>query len=563
MSPGKPYDPLEQQLRHLRSVESLGDLSGRQRKVVTFGAALATLLVCYALVYQYGMRTLEGTDRTFFQALNTVVATMTTTGYGSDAPWGSPWMNALVVSYQLSGIVIGLVTLRILIIPLFERAPVVLDDRLTSKDGHVVVCEYGRGKDVLLDELEESGIEYVLVNSDKQEAIDLSNRDYQAIDGDPTRTETLERASVGKAAFVVSDAGDRNASVLLTARRLNDEARLLCLTETQRRREALERIGADRVVCPSALIGRRLAEKATTTFDLAPSVDGFDDDTVVRELVVRRGGALDGTRVGETAVAAAPELTLVAAWVDGELRLPPRPTDRLTPDAVLVVVGPASSLESADEGVAGVRSPRRHTSVVVAGVGQAGSTAVERFPDEVDVVTVDVEDGPDADVVGDASEAATLREAGLEDATALVVALDDDDDALLTTAIGRSLTDDIEILVRVSDAENVPKAFDAGADYALSEQRTTARTLATEVHRESVVHPVGQVRFIRVDGENFADESLADADDRSGSGRVLVGVERNGALHTDETTTIRLDDTVVVAGTDEMLHDFEHDAVGE
>ena len=112
-------------------------------------------------------------------------------------------MNLLVIWFQLSGVIIGFVTLRILVIPLFERAPVMLDDQLTSKEDHAVVCEYGRGKSVLLDELDSSEIEYVLVDSNKEEAIDLSNRDYQVIDGDPTELATLEPASVETASFVV------------------------------------------------------------------------------------------------------------------------------------------------------------------------------------------------------------------------------------------------------------------------------------------------------------------------------------------------------------------------
>jgi hypothetical protein len=135
-------------------------------------------------------------------------------------------MNLLVIWFQLSGVIIGFVTLRILVIPLFERAPVMLDDQLTSKEDHAVVCEYGRGKSVLLDELDSSEIEYVLVDSNKEEAIDLSNRDYQVIDGDPTELATLERASVEKASFVVTDARERNASIALTVRQLTTDARV-------------------------------------------------------------------------------------------------------------------------------------------------------------------------------------------------------------------------------------------------------------------------------------------------------------------------------------------------
>lgn len=552
MSSEKPQGPLEQQLRQLRSIESLGDMTGRQRTVVKFLGALVSIILVYTVIYQTGMRTLEGDDISFFHALETVVDTMTTTGYGADAPWITPYMNLLIIWYQISGVLIGFITLRILIIPLFERAPVVLDDRLTAKDDHVVVCEYGRGKDVLLNEFEASGIDYVLVDPDKDEAIDLSNRDYQVIDGDPTKMETLQRAGVEDAALVVTDARARNASVALTAHQCNEDVRVLSLTETPDRQEALEQVGVDRVVCVPSLIGRQLAEKATATATFATAADAIGDGTVVRELVVRHDGPLAGARVEDTPIVANPDLTLVGAWIDGELRLPPRSSERLSPNAVLVVAGPEAAFEEV-HGEDGFRSLTTYDSVVVAGLGEAGTAVTEHFPDGVDVTTIDVDESTGADVVGNASDGPVLADAGIEDATAFVVAVDDDETALLATAVGRSMAEEIDILVRVTNAEDVAKAFDAGADYVLSERRTIARLLAAEAHREPVVHPIGQIRFARVESDEFVGQDLGEIQRNANQEWVGVGLERDGEFLTDDTVRIADGDTLVVAGTDERL----------
>jgi Trk K+ transport system NAD-binding subunit len=558
MSSGKPQSPLKHQLSRLESVESISDLSARQRTVIKFAVSLVCVILLYAVVYQAGMRHLEGDDLSFFRALQTVVETMTTTGYGADSPWRSPFMNLLVIWYQISGVIIGFITLRILIIPLFERAPVVLDSRLTAKDDHIVVCEYERGKEVLLDELEESEYGYVLVDSDKDEAISLSNRDYQVIDGDPSSTETLERASVADASVAVTDARNRNASIALTVRQLNDDARVVCLTESQDRTDALERIGADRVVCLPALLGQRLAEKASVAFDQTEPTSVIGEGTVIREIVVRRDGPLDGLPVGETALAKDNRLSIVAAWIDGELRLPPHPDDRLTPNATLVAVGPEASFDRIQDRITGVQPLRSHTNVVVAGYGEAGQAVAERLPNDIGVTTIDIRDDAGADVVGDATEQEVLTEAGIEDATALVVAVDDDDTALLISAIARSVTDDIEILARVADDESVPKAFDAGADYALSEQRTTARMIAGEISRDTILNPVGQIRFVGIDGESFSGSSLGAIKQTLGHGLVAVGVRHDGEFSTDDAVEVGPTDTVVVAGGDERLRELEY-----
>jgi hypothetical protein len=140
--------------RELLCVRSVDDLSRRHRLVLAYAVGLAGIIFFYTVVSNTGMRMLEGEQHSMFRSFQTVVETMTTTGYGADSPWSTPWMNLLVVGMQLSGVAIGFFTLRVLIIPLFKRTPVHLDERLTPKDDHVVVADYNRDSDVLMEELE-------------------------------------------------------------------------------------------------------------------------------------------------------------------------------------------------------------------------------------------------------------------------------------------------------------------------------------------------------------------------------------------------------------------------
>lgn len=273
----------------------LPGLTRRQRLIVVYATAIVAIILLYTVIYNYGMRTLEGKDHSIFRSFQTVVETFTTTGFGADAPWSSPLMNVFVTIMQLTGVVMGFATLRVLVIPLFERAPLDLSDRLTAKNDHVVVCEYRRDTGVLLDELERLNVDYVLIESDVDEAKKLSDDGYQAIHGDPETSETLERAMIDDASVLVTDAGDRNVSVTVTALRHNDSLRVLALTDEPSHEQALRNVGADAVVSPAALIGRQLGLKTNVWAELPEATgDAPVGDVRIREVLVRRNSPLAG-----------------------------------------------------------------------------------------------------------------------------------------------------------------------------------------------------------------------------------------------------------------------------
>jgi Trk K+ transport system NAD-binding subunit len=532
-------------------------LSRRQRLVLYYALGLVSIIGLYTALYWSGMRYIEGRPRSIFHSLQIVTETMTTTGYGADSPWATPVMNVYMVTMQVTGIGIGFVTLRVLVIPLFERAPLNLDDRLSVKNDHVVVAEYQRDTEVLLDELEQYSTDYVLVESDEEEAKQLSDDGYQAIHGDPETRRDLDRASIDRASLLITDAGDQTASIVLTALEANEDLTVVSFTPSTRRKEALAEIGVDRSVAPHALIGRHLAEKATTPVALT-AMPG-DGDIAIREVLVRRNCPIHGTRVADSPIAAHPDLTLVGGWFDGELRVPPAPDDRLTPNTVLVVAGPESSIDELARDVSGIRQPRESTQspVVVAGLGEGGTTAVETLPDDAHVTTIDADREREPDVLGDVTEPETLEAANIADASALIVTVDNDATALLTIAMARALSPGVEILARTTDAEKTSAAFRAGADYTLSVQRVCARLVASEVHGERVVSVTNQIRLVRADAAPFVGKALATVRRDRTRGWTVVGVARGGTVYTDQTTVVEDGDEVFVAGGDAAIREFE------
>jgi Trk K+ transport system NAD-binding subunit len=537
------------------------ELSRRNRVIGYYVAGLVVLVLTYAAVYNLLMARLEGVDQSIFHSFEFVIQTMTTTGYGQDSGlWSHPVTFLFVSTVQLSGIGVGFFTLRVIIIPLFTDAEVNLDDRLTPKSGHVVVCEYRRDSAVLLDELAELDIDYVLLSSSEDDARALSDRGYSAIHGSPQDRSAFERANIGAARAVITDAGDANVDTILTVESIRPDVEIIALTDDGEMRDVLRAAGADSVLSPHEVLGHRLAEKAvsalgaelTDTIDLGPNVE-------VAELPVGHGSRLVGRRLRDSRIRERTGATVVGAWIDGELQLPPNPDAVIRPNTVLLVSGTHDALEAIDDATRSTRAVRTHERIVLAGYGEVGQAA-RSVADAagMDVVTIDVADRPGVDVVGDAGSKETLRAAGVEDADAVIVCLPDDSSALLTTVLARSLNPDIEVLVRVSATDATRKALSAGADYVLSIPQVSARMVAKELRGEDVLAPASQIRIVRVSAAPFAGTTLATSGIYEATGCRVIAVEDDTGLSgtVDPAREFDGDERLTLVGADEDVQRF-------
>ena len=536
------------------------DFSRRNRLIIYYLLSIAAIVLLYSGLYNYGMAALEGRPQSFFRSLQTVVETMTTTGYGADSPWETWVMNLFMILMQLSGIGLGFFTLRVIIIPLFTGAEVDLDSRLSPKRDHLIICEYGRDSAVLLDELRELDIDYVLISSSEENAKALSDQGYAAIHGSPQDQEAFKRASIDTARTVLTDAGDANVNTILTARSLRPDIRIIALTDDSDRRDVLLNAGADSVLSPYEVLGHRLAEKAASSFrsELTDTID-LGPDLEVMEIPVQQESELVGVRIRDSKIRERTDVHIIGAWIDGELQLPPNPNSVIQQNTVLLVSGEHAALEELSEVTRPARSLRQYERIIIAGLGEVGQAARAVIEEAgIDVVTIDVEDGPGVDIVGDASSKDVLQDAEIEDAGAIIVSLPDDSIGLLTVVQARSLDEDIEILARISDTDATKKALSAGADYVLSVPRVSARMVAKELRGEDVLAPASQIRLVRVPANPFAGSTLAESRIYEQSGCRVIAIEDTSGLtgSVDPHRRLSGDERLVVVGTDAAVRTF-------
>ena len=543
--------------------ESLSDiqLSRRNRLVVYYLTGLVALVLIYTITYNVALTQLEGVNQSIFASFEFIVQTMTTTGYGQDSDiWSHPLMFLFVAGTQISGIALGFFTLRLIIIPLFTGAEVNLDNRLTPKSDHVIVCEYRRDSAVLLDELEELGINYVLISSSKENAKALSEEGYSVIHGSPQDTTAFERASIDTARAVITDAGDANVNTILTVRSLDSDIDIITLTDDSDMRDILLETGADTVLSPHGVLGHRLAEKAVSSIrsDLTDTIE-LGGEIEVTEVPIQQGNRLIGTRIRNSKIREETGANIIGAWIDGELQLPPDPDAIIRSNTVLLLTGAHDALEAFSDFTQPARTLRKHERIIIAGLGEVGQAAREVVSEEgLDFVTIDIEDRDGVDVVGDSGSDEILEEAGIETAGAIIIGLPDDSTSLLTTVLARSLNRDIEILARVSDTDATRKALSAGADYVLSVPRVSARMVARELRDEDVLAPASQIQLLRVPATPLAGSTLAESGIYQKTGCRVIAIEDESGLTSavDPQREFTGTERIVLVGSDEAVQQF-------
>jgi voltage-gated potassium channel len=142
--------------------------------------------------------------------------------------------------------------------------------------GHVIVCGAGRTGRQVVQELEELGEPWVVIENDRNRIADLMALipDAYTIDGDATHDQTLLEAGIESASGLVTClSGDTdNLFVCLSARDLNPELTIVARAYEEETMSKLYRAGASHVVSPNVSGAVRMASVL-----LRPSVVSFLD----------------------------------------------------------------------------------------------------------------------------------------------------------------------------------------------------------------------------------------------------------------------------------------------
>lgn len=535
-----------------------------QRRTVYYSLLLIGIMLVYAALYHHGMRIYEGENLSFLHSLQVVVETFTTTGFGSDAPWNSPEMNAFVIVMDLTGVGLIFMALPVLMFPLLEdilstTVPKSVENGL---DDHVVICTYTSRANALIGELESWDVDYVIVEPDRDRATELYEDGYRVIHEDPESVSGLEQAELPSARALVADVSDQvDTSIVLTAQEVAEDVPIISVVEEPDRTAYHRLAGADEVLSPRPLLGKSLAAKVTTsvTTELDDVLE-IGDDFEIAELPIHRGSKLVGTTLIESGIREQAGVNVIGAWFRGEFKTPPSPDATLMNGTVLLVTGRESHLEQLKELTRSEVRRFNHEETIVIGYGEVGRTITNALEEaNLPHTTVDQADMEGVDVVGDAAEPETLQEAGMDEARSVILALPDDTTAEFTTLVIRDLSPQTEVIARVEEAQSTQKMYRAGADYVLSLATVSGRMIASTIlEDEDVLSLDQQVEVVRTSAPELVGQTIGGALVRTKSGCTVVGLERDGDVMLDVGPDVRVEsgDELIIAGTDEGIRRF-------
>ncbi len=213
--------------------------------------------------------------------------------------------------------------------------------------GHFVLCGYGRVGSAVAEQLGESGNRFVVVDLD-EDSLERARADgHLVVAGDATEDETLVRAGIREARGLITtiDSDALNVYVILSARAMNAEMLIVGRASTAGAEAKLSQAGADRVVSPYAMAGRRLAELA-----VRPRVVDFIDAALERgeaafsleEVEVADESPLNGQTVG--ALRERGIFVIALPRYDGSYEPNPPDDRRFRPGDSLIVSGSVEAL---------------------------------------------------------------------------------------------------------------------------------------------------------------------------------------------------------------------------
>ena len=316
----------------------------------------ATLLIVVTVVGTAGYVMVEGWS--WFDALYMTVTTVTTIGGGEPAK-----MDVAGKSWTIVVVAVGFGSLTYTVLALFgyvveghlyaEVSQRRMRRRVTRMTDHFVLCGYGRVGGEIARDFTAEGIAFVVVDINPDSLQRAAAEGLVVVNGNAADVATLKAAGIERARGLVTavDADADNIYVTLSARILRPDLFIVARANREDAEPKLRLAGANRVISPYTIGGRRMASLAMrpTAVEFVDTVLSANNGQLLLEDITIAGGS---AWIGRALVELFPdgdEAFVLALKRDGEMRFRPAAETPLQAGDELVAAGPPEAIRALEQ----------------------------------------------------------------------------------------------------------------------------------------------------------------------------------------------------------------------
>lgn len=305
-----------------------------------------------------GYSTLEGWS--FFDSFYMTVITITTIGYAEvhELSQAGKVFTVFLILFSVGTVFYTLNSAAKIIIEgelknVFGRKR--LEKKISRLKGHYILCGYGRMGRIIAGELRDKGVDFVVIEKEKEAAEAEGGAGAYVFQGDATSDESLKKAGIEKAKVLISvlSTDAENLYVVLSARELNPALMIVARASEEGSDRKLMRAGADRVVSPYRIGGLRIAHTV-----LKPAVVDFVELATksgniglqMEEILVQEGSKLSGQVLEQCGIGRDLGIVVVAIKKSsGEMKIIPTYRTVIETGDTLIALGEISKLAVLEE----------------------------------------------------------------------------------------------------------------------------------------------------------------------------------------------------------------------
>jgi voltage-gated potassium channel len=457
--------------------------ASRRAKISLFFFIFAAQIIAFTSIFHYAYPVLEGKPISWPTALLFVLETVTTVGYGDLLPFANELTILFAIIVMITGILLIFMVIPLLLVPylstIFLSAP---PKKLPHEfHDHVVIVGYGELTKALLESIRISDLP-VLIAVSTPEAARVAGRESgtkaYVIWGDYGDTELWVNAWVKNAhSVILCEDEQTNAAIILGIREMVSGTIIAVIDKLVLERY-LKYAGADYVVSAKHVTGQIIARHAALTTHVDTIIEETINEQIpngllpeernrlrIINLPIIPGSEAEGKTLHELALFERYGFFTLLISRGGNFRLYPSGEETVDCTTMLFLIG---NLDRVEEMVQKEFMPNAggREIALIGGFGDVGLSAYHELSSlGIECIAIDRKKHGVSQVVGNAEDEATLREAHIEDAKIFVIALNDDDLNIFTTLIARNLNPGIRILARANEPESVHKLYRAGADF--------------------------------------------------------------------------------------------------